>query len=54
MDYAEKKYDHLELPIDFVKYKSFKTQFENASREVFEQICKAIVYYDRNGEIFEY
>lgn len=50
MDYGEKKFGHLEFPIKVSPQKPHIAQYENVSKEVFEQICEAIVYYDKYGE----
>lgn len=54
MDYEDKQFGHLELPIDIVKYRPYATQYENVTEEAFQKICNAVFYYDLHGEKFVY
>lgn len=53
MDYTEEKFGHIQFPIHISPEKPHITQYENVSKKVFEQICDAIVYYDKHGETLE-
>lgn len=53
MDYSDKKFGYLSLPLDIVKYRPFTTKYENVSLAVFNQFCEVIAYFDLHGKTYD-